>query len=160
VAAGPVSRIRRTALQIDNLFEISRREVSVMSTLAVMAGSASHRRHNLLSTAGTHVGPGIASASHLTEWANMLARDPGIRCLSREFPVLGTTSVFLAFSKSSRVKSTKGWPGTIRTTLMSPGPMNVTIQTSRNAERDAFISSITRSKSSSLPLWRASTKSR
>jgi hypothetical protein len=34
VAAGPVSRIRRAALQTDNLFEISRREVSMMSTLA------------------------------------------------------------------------------------------------------------------------------
>jgi hypothetical protein len=45
-AAGPVSRIRRTALQADNLFEISRREVSMMSTLAVLAGFASHRRHN------------------------------------------------------------------------------------------------------------------
>jgi len=47
VTAGPVSRIRRAALQTDNLFEISRREVSMMSTLAVMAGFASHRRHNL-----------------------------------------------------------------------------------------------------------------
>jgi hypothetical protein len=43
-AAGPVSRIRRAALQTDNLFEISRREVSMMSTV-VMAGFASHRRH-------------------------------------------------------------------------------------------------------------------
>jgi hypothetical protein len=32
-------------LQTDNLFEISRCEVSMMSTLAVMAGFASHRRH-------------------------------------------------------------------------------------------------------------------
>jgi hypothetical protein len=45
LAAGPVSRIRRAALQTDNLFEISRREVSMMSTSAVMAGFASHRRH-------------------------------------------------------------------------------------------------------------------
>ena len=42
----PVSRIRRTALQTDKLFEISRCEVSMMSTSAVMAGFASHRRHN------------------------------------------------------------------------------------------------------------------
>jgi len=41
----PLSRIRRAALQTDNLFEISRREVPVMSTLAVMADFASHRRH-------------------------------------------------------------------------------------------------------------------
>jgi|HubBroStandDraft_1064217.scaffolds.fasta_scaffold81553_3 hypothetical protein len=46
VAAGPVSRIRRSALQTDKLFEISRYEVSMMSTLAVLAGFASHRRHN------------------------------------------------------------------------------------------------------------------
>jgi hypothetical protein len=46
VAAGPVSRIRRTALQTDKLFEINRCGVSMMSTLAVMAGFASHRRHN------------------------------------------------------------------------------------------------------------------
>jgi hypothetical protein len=46
VAAGPVSRIRRVALQTNNLFRISRREVSMMSTLAVMVGSASHWRHN------------------------------------------------------------------------------------------------------------------
>jgi hypothetical protein len=46
VAAGPVSRIRRTALQTDKLFEISLCEVSMMSTLAVMAGFASHWRHN------------------------------------------------------------------------------------------------------------------
>jgi hypothetical protein len=45
VAAGPVSRIRRAALQVNNVFEISRRRVSMMSTLAVMAGFASHRRH-------------------------------------------------------------------------------------------------------------------
>jgi len=32
--------------QTDNLFEISRREVSMMSTLSVLAGFASHRRHN------------------------------------------------------------------------------------------------------------------
>jgi hypothetical protein len=38
VAAGPVSRIRRAALKTDNLFEISRREVSTMSTLSVLAG--------------------------------------------------------------------------------------------------------------------------
>jgi hypothetical protein len=46
VSAKPVSRIRRAALQTDKLFEISRREVSMMSTLSVMAGFASHRRHN------------------------------------------------------------------------------------------------------------------
>ena len=47
MAAGPISRIRRTALQTDNLFEINRRELSMMSTLSVLAGFASHRRHNL-----------------------------------------------------------------------------------------------------------------
>jgi len=41
----PVSRIRRAALQTDKLFEISSREVSMMSTLSVLAGFASHRRH-------------------------------------------------------------------------------------------------------------------
>ena len=46
LAAGSVSRIRRTALQTDNLFEISRGELSMMSTLAVLAGFASHRRHH------------------------------------------------------------------------------------------------------------------
>ena len=46
VAAGPVSRIRRAALQTDELFEISHCEVSMMSTSSVMAGFASHRRHN------------------------------------------------------------------------------------------------------------------
>ena len=46
VAAGPVSRIRRAAMKTDNLFKISRREVSTMSTLSVLAGLASHRRHN------------------------------------------------------------------------------------------------------------------
>jgi hypothetical protein len=46
VAAGPVSRIRRAALQTDKLFEISCREVSMMSTLSVLAGFASHPRHN------------------------------------------------------------------------------------------------------------------
>ncbi len=45
LAAGPVSRIRRSAFQTDNLFEISRREASMMSTWAVAAGFASHRRH-------------------------------------------------------------------------------------------------------------------
>jgi hypothetical protein len=45
-AAGPVSRIRRAALQTDKLFEISLLEVSMMSTLSVLAGFASHRRHN------------------------------------------------------------------------------------------------------------------
>ena len=45
-ATEPVSRIRRAALQTDNLFTISRREVSMMSTLAATAGFASHRRHN------------------------------------------------------------------------------------------------------------------
>ncbi len=44
-AAEPVSRIRRAALQTGNLFEISRCEVSMMSTLSVMAGFASYRRH-------------------------------------------------------------------------------------------------------------------
>jgi hypothetical protein len=44
--AGPVSRIRRAALQTDNLFEISSCGASMMSTLPVMAGFASHRRHN------------------------------------------------------------------------------------------------------------------
>src|SRR5215468_339882 len=45
MAAGPVSQICRAAFQMDNLFEISRREVSMMSTLAVTTGFASHRRH-------------------------------------------------------------------------------------------------------------------
>jgi hypothetical protein len=48
VAAGPVSRIRQAALKTDNLFEISRRKVSTMSTLSVLAGfyltPASQRR--------------------------------------------------------------------------------------------------------------------
>jgi len=57
VAARPVSRIRRAALQTDNLlFAISRREVSMMSTLAVTAGFASHRRHNFSSSSSPHVG--------------------------------------------------------------------------------------------------------
>jgi hypothetical protein len=46
VAAGPVSRIRRAALQTGNLFEISRPELLMMSTLAVLAGFALKRRHN------------------------------------------------------------------------------------------------------------------
>ena len=46
MAAGPVSRIRQAELQTDKLFEISLRDVSMMSTLAVMAGFASHRRHD------------------------------------------------------------------------------------------------------------------
>jgi len=65
VTAGPVSRIRRAALQTDNLFEISRREVSMMSTLAVMAGFASHRRHNLAVRddwgRGSQLRPGLLS---------------------------------------------------------------------------------------------------
>jgi hypothetical protein len=40
--AGPVSRIRWAALQTDKLFEISHRDVSMMSTSSVMAGLASH----------------------------------------------------------------------------------------------------------------------
>jgi len=48
VAAGPVSRIRRAALQTYNLFRISRHELLMMSTLSVMAGFASHRRHNVV----------------------------------------------------------------------------------------------------------------
>lgn len=41
MTAGPVSRIRRAALQTDKFFEISSREVSMMSTLSVLAGFAS-----------------------------------------------------------------------------------------------------------------------
>ena len=39
---GPVSRIRQAALKTDNLFEISRRKVSTMSTLSVVAGFTPH----------------------------------------------------------------------------------------------------------------------
>ena len=46
LAAGPVSLIRRTALQTDILLEISRCRVSMMSPSVVMAGFASHGRHN------------------------------------------------------------------------------------------------------------------
>ena len=52
-AAGPVSRIRRAALQTEKLFEISRCKVSMMSTLTVMAGFASHRRHNVVARRGS-----------------------------------------------------------------------------------------------------------
>ena len=48
MAAGPVSRIRRTAMQTDKLFEISRCDVSMMSILVVMVGFASHRRHSVV----------------------------------------------------------------------------------------------------------------
>jgi hypothetical protein len=46
MAAGPVSRIRRAAMKTDNLFKIRLRGVSTMSTVSVLAGFASHRRHN------------------------------------------------------------------------------------------------------------------
>jgi len=47
LAAGPISRIRRTALQPPKLLERNVLELSMMSTLAVWAGFASHRRHHL-----------------------------------------------------------------------------------------------------------------
>jgi len=46
VAPGPLSGIRQSAWQTNKLFEISGGAVSVMATLAVTAGFASHRRHN------------------------------------------------------------------------------------------------------------------
>ena len=46
VAAGPVSRIRRVALQTRKLLNRRWREVSVMSILSVMAGFGSHLCHS------------------------------------------------------------------------------------------------------------------
>jgi hypothetical protein len=53
MAAGPVNRICRAALQTNKLFEISSREVSMMLTWATTAGFASHRRHNPLGRSNT-----------------------------------------------------------------------------------------------------------
>ena len=46
VAAGPISRNRRVRLQTRKLLKRNSREVSMTSTLSVLAGFASHRRHN------------------------------------------------------------------------------------------------------------------
>lgn len=70
--AKPVDRIRRAALQTDKLFEISRCEVSMMSTLALMAGFASHRRHKFQSLAYLPriSGPGYSRTGLLSQATN------------------------------------------------------------------------------------------